>query len=165
VPHGRVKELERRGDELVRELIGLVNTQYVTPLEREDIVALARSVDDVVDHAEYASDLLYLYRIAEVREPARAQCRILVGATRNVAAALASLRHLGGVERCVQAAKELEDEGDHVFREAIAALFDDADASTRAIVQWRDIHGALEEAVDACDLVANMIAGIAVKNG
>src|SRR5205823_3267137 len=63
IDHGKVKDLEHEGDRLTADLYQLMNTQYVTPFDREDMQNLARAIDDVVDHAERASDLLGLYRV------------------------------------------------------------------------------------------------------
>ena len=63
-----VKELENRGDDLTREIIDLLNTQYITPFDREDIYDLAKAIDDVVDYIENASDLLGLYKVGSRME-------------------------------------------------------------------------------------------------
>src|SRR5438445_13899247 len=92
VTHADVKALESEGDRLTRTIILLLNTQYVTPFDREDIYALAGAVDDVVDHIEHACDLLGLYRIEAPMEQAVAQCRVLVDAADHLASAPAKLR-------------------------------------------------------------------------
>ena len=63
IGHEQVKELENQGDELTREIINLLNTQYITPFDREDIYELAKAIDDVVDYIEHASELLGLYQL------------------------------------------------------------------------------------------------------
>jgi uncharacterized protein Yka (UPF0111/DUF47 family) len=94
VSQEQVKALESEGDRLTRELINLLNTQYVTPLDREDIYALAGAIDDVADHVEHASDLLGLYKVEAPMEQAIVQCGLLVAASRHLADALAKLRGL-----------------------------------------------------------------------
>ena len=164
VPHERVKELETEGDRLTHDLIQLLNTQYVTPLDREDIYALATAIDDVVDHIEHASDLLGLYRIEATMEQAVEQSRVLVGATEALARALATLRSPQAVRPHLVEVKRLEDEGDRIVRDAIAALFEDEEVSPRVIIRWKDIFEVLEQAVDACDRAAQVIGNIVVKN-
>jgi uncharacterized protein Yka (UPF0111/DUF47 family) len=159
-----VKELESEGDRLTHDLIQLLNTQYVTPLDREDIYALATAIDDVVDHIEHASDLLGLYRIEGPMEQAVEQARVLVSATEALARALASLRTPANARRHLVEVKRLEDEGDRIVRDAIAALFEDEEVSPRVIIRWKDIFEALEQAVDACDRTANVIGNVVVKN-
>ncbi len=162
--HGKVTDLEHEGDRLTAELFHLMNTQYVTPFDREDIHDLARAIDDVVDYAERASDLLGLYRVEAPMEQAIEQCRLLVGASEHLAAALASLRSLRGTQRHVAAIKSREDEGDRVVRDAVAALFEDENVSPRLIIQWKDIFETLEDALDACDTAGHLISNIVVKN-
>lgn len=164
VEQSKVKDLEHEGDRLTAELYRLMNTQYVTPFDREDIHDLARAIDDVVDHLEHASDLLSLYRIEAPMEQALEQCRLIVGATEHLAEALGGLRHLSGLQKPLAGIKRREDEGDRVVRDAVAALFEDDEISPRAIIQWKDIFEALEDSLDACDTAAHLIGNIVVKN-
>ena len=164
IPQERVKELETEGDRLTHDVIQLLNTQYVTPLDREDIYALATALDDVVDHIEHASDLLGLYRIEAPMEQAVEQARVLVEATEALAQALAALRTPQSVRPHLADVKRLEDEGDRIVRDAIAALFEDEEVSPRVIIRWKDIFEALEQAIDACDRTAHVLGNIVVKN-
>lgn len=158
-----VKRIETAGDDITRELMHLLNTQYITPFDREDIYQLAMTLDDVVDLIEEASALLELYRIESPAPLAVEQCRILVGAVEHLARALAELKGLKGVEQELAAIKELEDQGDGVVREAIAALFSNSHDAL-LVIRWKDIHEALEDAIDACETVANVIGNVVVKN-
>jgi uncharacterized protein Yka (UPF0111/DUF47 family) len=164
VTHAHVKAAEDEGDTITRELIQLLNTQYITPFDREDIYQLATSVDDVVDHMDEASDLLDLYGVESPTRQAIEQCRILVGAAEHLALALAELRGLHGVQKQLVALKELEDEGDRVVHDAIADLFRDPRIDPLIVIRWKDIFEALEDALDACETAANVIGNIVVKN-
>src|SRR5450759_5977337 len=139
-----VTELEHKGDDITAEIIGLINTQYVTPLDREDIYSLASAIDTVVDYLDDASELIDIYHIESPMEQAIEQCRILVGSTEHLANALRGLRGLRGVSKQLVALKQLEDEGDAILRDAIGALFEDDKVSPRLIIQWKDIFEALE---------------------
>ncbi|HET7571745.1 MAG TPA: DUF47 family protein [Gaiellaceae bacterium] len=164
VPHARVKELETEGDRVIRDVFELLNTHYVTPFDREDISALARAVDDVVDHVEEASDLLDLYKIEAPMEQAIDQCRVLVEASAQLERALGSLRSFRGVEEAILELKRLEDEGDRIARDAIASLFEDEDVSPRTIIRWKDVFEALERAIDACETAGHTVGNIVLKN-
>jgi len=159
-----IKALEHVGDGLTRDIIQLLNTQYVTPFDREDIYDLAAATDDVVDHIENASDLLGLYGIESPSRQALAQCRILVAASERLAAALAGLKGRRGVQDELIALKQLEDDGDRIVRDAIAALFQDPRIDPLIVIRWKDIYEALEDALDACETVANVIGNVVVKN-
>jgi predicted phosphate transport protein (TIGR00153 family) len=160
-----VTDLEHKGDDITAEIIGLLNTQYVTPLDREDIYALASAIDTVVDYLDDASELIDVYHIESPMEQAVEQCRILVGSTVHLANALNGLRGLRGVQKELVALKKLEDEGDAIARDAIGALFEDEKVSPRLIIQWKDIFEALEEAIDSAEKAAHLIGNIVVKNG
>jgi predicted phosphate transport protein (TIGR00153 family) len=161
--HDEVKALENQGDELTREIIELLNTQYVTPFDREDIYELAKEIDDVVDYIDNASDLLGLYKVESSMDAAVEQCRVLVSAAEHLANALSELRRLRRAEQHLVRVKELEDEGDSIVRKAIAALFDEG-ADPLTIIRWKDIFEALEDAIDACETAADLVGNIVVKN-
>jgi uncharacterized protein len=163
VRQAEVKELENRGDDLTRQIIELLNTQYITPFDREDIYDLAKSIDDVVDFIENASDLLTLYKIEQPMAQSLEQCRVLVVAADNLAQALAGLRGLRDAERYLVAVKKLEDEADQIVRGAIASLFENH-VDPVEVIRWKDIFEALEDAIDACETTADVVGNIVVKN-
>jgi uncharacterized protein len=157
-----IKALEHAGDDVTREILQLLNTQYITPFDREDIYALAQALDDVVDHVDEASELLGVFRIERPSAKAVRQCDLLVAAMEGLAEALADLKSLKAASEHIVDVKRIEDEGDVVVREAIAELFEQDDVKT--IIKWKDIHEALEEAIDACEEVSNVIGNIVLKN-
>jgi predicted phosphate transport protein (TIGR00153 family) len=164
VTHAEVKAAEHAGDEITRELIQLLNTHYLTPFDREDIYALATTLDDVVDHIEEASDLLDLYRIESMTRQAIEQCRILVEAVEHLSVALAELRSGREIERELVALKQHEDEGDRVVRDAIADLFRGSSIDPLIVIRWKDVFESLEAAIDACETCANVLGNVVVKN-
>ena len=164
VSQADVKSAETAGDEITHDLIQLLNTQYVTPFDREDIYQLATSLDDVVDHIDEASDLLGLYGVEQPTRYAIEQCRILVAAVEHLATALASLKGMRGVQEELVALKQLEDEGDRILHDAIGELFRDSRIDPLIVIRWKDIFEALEEALDASETAANVIGNIVVKN-
>ena len=164
VTQADVKGVEHEGDRITRELIQLLNTQYVTPFDREDIFALAKAIDDVVDHIEEASDLLELYGVESPTKQSIEQSRILTAAVGHLCSALGSLKSRRGVQEELITLKELEDEGDRVLRDAIADLFRDERIDPLTVIRWKDIFEALEDALDACESAANVVGNIVVKN-
>jgi predicted phosphate transport protein (TIGR00153 family) len=164
VTQADVKSVETEGDEITRELIQLLNTQYVTPFDREDIYELTTAIDDVVDYIEEASDLLELYGIESTTRHAVEQCGILVQAVEQLAFALQRLKGLRGIQETLIELKRLEDEGDRVVHDAVAALFRDDRIDPLIVIRWKDIYEGLERAIDAAEHAANVIANIVVKN-
>ena len=160
----QVKKEETAGDAITRELITLLNTQYVTPFDRDDIYLLATEIDDVVDYLEEASDLLGLYGVEMPTRHAVEQCGIIVKACEQLALACDNLKGMRGVQEALVQVKAYEDEGDRVLRDALAALFRDEGIDPLIVIRWKDIYEGLERALDACETAANVIANIAVKN-
>jgi predicted phosphate transport protein (TIGR00153 family) len=164
VSQADVKRIETIGDGITHDLIQLLNTQYVTPFDREDIYELATALDDVVDHIEEASDLLELYRVEQPTKQAIEQCRILVAAVERLADALSRLKGLKGVQVALVELKRLEDDGDRVVRDAIASPFHDDRIDPLVVIRWKDIYDSLEAALDACETAANVLGNVVVKN-
>ena len=164
VSQADIKQSEHEGDRITHDLIQLLNTQYITPFDREDIFALATSLDDVVDHIDEACDLLDLYGVESPTKHSLEQCRILVEAVEHLATALAELKNPGAIQRELVALKEHEDEGDRILHNAIGELFRDPRIDPLIVIRWKDIFEALEDALDACETAANVIGNIVVKN-
>jgi len=164
VTQEQIKAAETAGDVITRDLITLLNTQYLTPFDREDIYQLATEIDDVVDYLEEASDLLGLYGVEMPTRHAVEQCGILVKAVEQLATACNNLKGMGGVQGALVEVKALEDEGDRVLRDALGSLFRDERIDPLIVIRWKDIYEALERALDACETAANVIANIYVKS-
>jgi predicted phosphate transport protein (TIGR00153 family) len=159
-----MKAIETKGDRITRELIQLLNTQYVTPFDREDIYELATAIDDVVDFIDEAADLLELYGVESTTAHAVDQCRILVEAVEQLSLALNRLKGVRGAQEALVELKRLEDEGDRVVHDAIAALFRDDRIDPLIVIRWKDIYEALERALDSAEHAANVVANVLVKN-
>ena len=164
VTQADVKAIETKGDQITRDLIQLLTTQYITPFDREDIFELATALDDVVDYIEEASDLLELYGVEGATRHAVQQCGIIVQAVEQLSLALTRLKSLRGVQDALIELKRLEDEGDRVVHDAIAALFRDDRIDPLIVIRWKDIYEGLEKALDASERAANVIANVVVKN-
>jgi uncharacterized protein len=164
VTQAEVKAIETAGDQITHDIVQLLNTQYITPFDREDIYELATAIDDVVDHIEEASDLLELYNLEQPARRAVEQCEILVSATEQLEVALSGLKGMRGVQEALVQVKRKEDEGDRLVREAIGSLFHDSRIDPLVVIRWKDIYDSLEDALDACETAANVLGNIVVKN-
>lgn len=154
---------EQEGDRITHDVIQRINTMFVTPLDREDIYALATGLDDVVDYVEEAADLLGLYRIEAPMEQAREMSKVLVSACEQLAKALAGLRGLRGIEPYWIEIHRLENDADRISRDAVASLFANG-TDPMVVIRWKDIFAVLEHAVDATESAAHTIEGIVIKN-
>ena len=159
-----VKELEHAGDRIVSELLTTANEQFVTPIDRDDLITLAFAVDDVADAIENASELLGLYRVETPTRASLQLCELLVRATAELAQLLGRLRGLRESAEEIRTIKAIEDDADRVARNARAGLFKDDRIDPTIVIRWKDIYEALEDAVDACETAAHRIGNILVKN-
>src|SRR3954467_10645935 len=116
---------EQEGDRITHDIIHRLNSTFVTPFDREDIIALASSLDDIVDYVEEIADFLGLYRIEAPMDQAIRMARILHEATRQINDAVPRLRTLKDIHHFTVEVNRLENEGDRMHREAVASLFTD----------------------------------------
>ena len=159
-----VKQLEHDADGVVSSLLSLTNSMFVTPYDRDDIVALAFAVDDVADAADNAAELLGLYSVVTPTKHSFQLCALLVRAADELALLLAELRELHGSSDRIRVIKEIEDDADDVARAARASLFKDDRIDPVIVIRWKDIYEALEDAVDACETAAHLVGNVLVKN-
>jgi predicted phosphate transport protein (TIGR00153 family) len=154
---------EQEGDRITHDIIHRLNSTSVTPIDREDIYALASALDDVVDYTEEAADFMGLYNIEAPMEQAQQLTTVLEEACRNISQALSRLRGFRELNHYFVEVNRLENEGDRVTREALASLFKNG-IDPMVVIRWKDIFDRLEEAIDACEKVANILEGIVVKH-
>ena len=154
---------EHEGDRLTHKVINTLRLSKMTPFDREDIYALAGAIDDVVDDVEEVSEQLALREIEAPMEQAEALAGVLRDSGRSLARALEGLERLDGVDEHLADIRRLEQEGDTIYRRALASLFDGA-IDPMFVIRWKDIYAALEEAIDRCRSAGNSIESIVVKH-
>src|SRR4051794_33191117 len=134
------------------------------PLAADDGHALATALDDVVDFAEQTADMLGIYGIEAPMEQATAMGDVLVGAGEQIASALRGLRTRASIAPHLVEIHRLENEGDRISRDAVASLFANG-IDPMVVIRWKDVFESLESSVDACEKVAHVLEGIALKRG
>jgi predicted phosphate transport protein (TIGR00153 family) len=154
---------EQEGDRITHDVIHRLNATFVTPIDREDIYELASALDDVVDFTEEVADYLGLYKIEAPMEQAQRLAHILLDASRQIAEAMPRLRDFKDMDKYTIEIHRLENDGDRIVREAIASLFEGG-IDPMVVIRWKDLFERLEEAIDACERVANVLQGIVIKN-
>jgi uncharacterized protein Yka (UPF0111/DUF47 family) len=162
--HPRLRDLEHEADDVTHEIYTLVDRTFVTPLEQEDILLLAASLDDIVDLAEEVSDKVELYRCTTIAEPARKMGELLDSAGTEIKDMLDNLEGFKDLEAHRIEVHRLENEGDTITREALAHLFADDAMSAPELIKWKDIYDLLEATLDGCEHVANVMERISIKN-
>jgi uncharacterized protein len=158
-----IKALEHQGDEITHEIVSTLNRTFVTPFDHEDIYALASGLDDILDYIEEVADTANLYGITTIPEPARELTRLLTLAVTQLEQAIGKLESGRGIDGHSAEVHRLEDVGDSTSRRAIAELFGDQHPLLE-VIKLKDLYGLLEDALDRCETVANVLEGIATKN-
>jgi predicted phosphate transport protein (TIGR00153 family) len=159
-----IKDIEHQCDRRTRSIIDRLNRTFVTPLDREDIHALAVGLDDVMDAIDAAAAVTKLYKVTEARAGTRRLSDIVSDSADLVAEAMRSLEGKEGVLELAARISQLEHEADRVHQDAIVALFDD-EKDPIAVIKWKEILDFLEAATDRCEDVANRLEGTIVKHG
>ena len=159
----KIRETEHRGDEISHDIGRRLESTFVTPFDREEIHALIAGLDDILDLIEEVADTFILYRIQAPTKTAVKQASLIVQACETIHQALSNLRGFKGLDPYIVEIHRLENEGDRLSRSAIAGLFDDG-TKTIDVLKWKDVYALLEDTIDKCEDVADLIERIVVKH-
>jgi predicted phosphate transport protein (TIGR00153 family) len=161
-----IKHLEHEGDQVAHQTFGLLSRTWITPIDREDIHALVKALDDVLDFIDAAANRFVLYKIPEPRPGLKQATEILVQsaiAIRRAMGLLGDLKHSAAIlEICVEI-NRLENEADTLNRISIGRLFE-TEKDPITLLKWKEIYEVLEEATDRCEDVANVFEQIVLKS-
>ena len=161
----RIKDREHEGDEITHSIIRRLNTTFVTPMDREDIYAMASALDDVMDAIEAVADLLVLHRIQEPLPEMKAQVDVLLQAAQEAEQALTLLPGMARerLEGHWLEINRLEDEGDRIYRKTVAELFS-GEFKAMDVLKWKDVIENLEEGIDGLQKLSNIIEAAVLKH-
>jgi len=161
----RVKEVEHMGDEITHTVIERLHQTFITPLDRDDMHHLISRMDDVLDLIWASAERIWLYELRRPEPETGQLADVLHQATAEMVAAVREFRHLRDRGRLVTHCTEinrLENEGDAILRRAVARLFRDA-ADPIHVIKTKEIYDNLENAIDRCEDVANVMEGVALE--
>ena len=159
-----IRTIEQGCDTIAHEIFQRLNSTFVTPIDREDIHALATSLDDVMDAIDAAATVIRRYRVAPVRYGARELADIIAQSTSSVRKAVEALEGKKGVHERAVEVNRLENEADSVHDEALSRLFQE-EKDPLTVIKWKEVFDYLEEATDRCEDVADVLEGVVVKQG
>jgi uncharacterized protein len=162
----QIKDIEHQGDLITHDTIENLNLTFITPFDREDIHGLITSLDDVLDYIEACAERLFLFKIDKTTEESILICGVLVKAVKQLEQAVSQLRRLKDAHTILKHCAEinrLENEGDYLNRAAVARLFE-SNNHPLEVIKWKEIYETMENAIDRCEDVANVLEGIALKN-
>ncbi|HKG95087.1 MAG TPA: DUF47 family protein [Gemmatimonadaceae bacterium] len=160
---GAIKKLEHEADVLTHQVNQRLDTAFVTPLDREDIHMLATRLDNVVDLIDGTARRAKMFHMKDVREPAKRLADSLTKATDRIAQAVKGMKQPKIVAEHARVIKQLEEEGDQIYFEAVGALFANG-TDPLEVMKWKDLYDKLEDALDECEDVSNTLESISLKN-
>ena len=162
----RVEELEHKGDDITHNIFSEVGTNFITPIDREDIHALASALDEVLDYLKGASTRIVLYRVLTIPPEATKLAELILLQVSELHKAIHLLRDFHNVDamrECLVRINSLENEADDIFERAIAGLFDSC-TDPIVLIKTKELYVSLETATDQCEDAANVIETIIAKN-
>ena len=162
-----LKEIEHEADKITHQIYAKMHQTFLTPLDREDIYALANKMDSILDIIEASAVRLYLYKVRIPVDEIRELALILIKAIALVKIIVHALRNKKNSEMAIKTCVEintLENEGDYIMRQAIARLFE-REKDAVELIKQKEILERVEEGLDTCEDVSNIVEGIILKHG
>ena len=161
-----INDLEHRADKVNDAIIDKLNQTFITPIDREDIYAIANGLDDGVDQLQGMLQRIVIYHTGDAREGALRLTKLLIESTAEIkrAAALLNAISKNQAELLAITSKidKLESEGDHVFRGELAYLFVYVKDPIE-LIKWKDLLEGLENTLDHCERMADLLKGVVMK--
>jgi predicted phosphate transport protein (TIGR00153 family) len=158
-----IKDVEHQADVLTHSINVRIDRSFITPIDREDIHLLASRLDDVIDRLDGTARRVVMLHINEVREPAKQMAHVIVSAADLIASAVMAIKRPSQVSEYASKIKQLEEEGDAIYHEAVGALFA-GNPDPLEVIRWKEVYETLEIAIDQCMGVANAVHSISIKN-
>lgn len=161
----RIRAFEERGDEITFQIISRLGKSFITPIEREDIFAITRELDDIVDLIDASAARLATYAIDQPTDASREFARLIVLGSQELEKVLALLhkKDVDQIRLPKMAVNKVEAEADRLLRRVVAGLFTSGQ-DPLTVIKWKEIYETLEEVTDRQEGLANLIEGIIVKN-
>jgi predicted phosphate transport protein (TIGR00153 family) len=159
-----IRDAEHRCDTLTHDTIQRLHRTFITPFDREDLYAMATSLDDVMDAIDQAASLVRNYHITVVPKGARELTHIVTQSAERVHAAMDALSTKAPVQPHTVEINRLENEADRAYQVAIQTLFE-TETDPISLIKAKDLLDVLEQITDCCEDVANVIESIVVKHG
>lgn len=161
-----LKAIEKKGDLKVLEIIEELNKTFLTPFDREDIYAIAKEMDRVIDYIEKSASRFDMFNVVSLRDGTKELCEMIVKITFEQVEMMknfSAMNKNGLVIEKVKEINKIEEDGDNVSRSAIKLLFSE-NVEAIEVIKWREIYKLLENTLDRCENVANLVQGVVMKN-
>ena len=161
-----IEDMEHRGDKQLHIIMEALNKTFITPIDREDIYAIAKALDDVVDFIEATASRFVIFNVTKTTEHAIILADMISQSCKEVIKlmqALKTMKNTKAISSSIIEINRLEDQGDSHFRVAVKSLFT-SDIPTIEVIKWREIYEFYEQTLDACEDVANLVEGVVMKH-
>ncbi len=160
----RIRDVEHVGDGITHEIARRLNRTFITPIDREDIHALASALDDILDVIDEVGDRFVVFKISTPTDTAVKLADILYEASKSVGAGIDLLgKGHADMNEVSVTVNSLENEADRLSRDAISSLFDE-ETDPITVIKWKEIYENFEQGTDRCEDVANILERIALKH-
>ena len=162
-----LKDVEHEADTITHRIYEKMHKTFLTPFDREDIYALANKMDSILDMIEATAVRMYLYKVDNPNNEIKELALTLSNAVAKVKEIVYGLRDKKKSKMILEACvviNTLENEGDYIMRQAMARLFD-RETNAKELIKWKEIFERVEEAIDICEDVSNIVEGIVLKHG
>ena len=161
-----INELEHEADAVNDKIIDKLNMTFITPIDREDIYAIANGLDDGVDILQGTLQRIVMYRTGKAMNGAVSLTKLIIESTEEIIKALTMLKDIRKNQAKILDAThkiaKLESEGDRVYRHEVAYLFD-KETNPIELIKWKDILENLEDTLDHCEKIGDMLRGVVMK--
>lgn len=163
----QIHDLEHHGDQISHNIHNEINTVFVTPLDREDITALASALDDVIDLIHASASSIVTYNLKKITPIAKEFAEIIVSSTKLVVQTLPKLRSrrsFSQIHKAIIEINKLENEADDLLRKGLTELFKKP-KNAIDIIRWRDIYGIMEDTTDKTEDISHVLQNLVTKYG
>ena len=161
----QIHDIEHQGDRITSEIFALLNRTFITPFEREDIIALGSIIDDVLDQVDEVATMLVLYGVGQPTVYLLEASDLLDAAVGALVSTIERLESLKGLTPFVAEVHRLETEADGLYHNAIAELFLPGTYAPLDVMKWSRLYDLMERAFDKCEDVGNVLENLVLKNG
>ncbi len=161
----KIHELEQKGNKIASELLKELFSNFVTPLDREDIYSLTKLLNSIIDHVNGVARRFDIYNVDQMLEPAVRLSDILLSCVEELKFLINRLNDMGALEKItptIDKLDRLEEKGDDIYRSAMKDLFQN-ETRPLEVIKWKDIYERIENNIDKCSDVGNIILGIILK--
>ncbi len=162
----RIEELEHQGDRIVNNVVKELNNSFITPFDREDIYKLIKRLDDVLDLINSAVHRFVMFNMKESTEAARLLADMIIKCTQHIMELMKELHLMGGknhINEKIVTINQIESGADRLFRQTVGDLFRN-EKDPIEIIKWKEVYQILENTIDKCEKIANIVEGVVIKN-